>query len=212
MAGANPRGSIVTLPLIVALIAVSPIPALAQGVCAPSQDRLIIDHGQRSARLLIDGVARDVEDGDDPRVPARKFVVEVIHTNTALFTFTVAAEKFEAEELTAIRGFVGALGPYFIDAAGRVVAGRTAMDPGAAPDPVQQAAADVTAAIKEVLVELTSLDAALFNEGGLRDLDVKILKALRALSAAGDESPTLLDCSTMPARVAALRELPWPVS
>lgn len=161
---------------------------------------LVIDHKTGAARFL-DG---DFGSGDDIRVPIKvPVVVKVENTNTALYDFQIGTEKFEAEEIGALRGFLKNLGPYFVELGREALKGRGEIDtelkhafvvgvPEEAKVPLavrlQELKEKLEKEIDDLRDALTGVNASLFGPKGIVNTELQAQQILAAM-ADGDNEP-----------------------
>ncbi len=111
--------------------------------------------------------------------------------------------------------FVGALGPYFVEAAGPIAARASSDDAAKLRDPklvdpvataakVEAATDKLVAATATLSIDLKGLDERIFGQGGIRWVDLELAATLHALAAAVDEAPSPSGCSVVPTAVGVL--------
>jgi hypothetical protein len=94
-------------------------------------------------------------------------VFEVTNTNTALYAFAFDAKKFEADEITVLKGFTKALGGYLPDAAKALVEAK---------------AVTQTAPTGDVKRALENVHNDVLGENGLMQTDTAVVHALEDMA------------------------------
>ena len=155
---------------------------------APARTVLVVDHEKRTAYLEA-RPKKPVRHGEEVRVASTSapVVVRVENTNTVLYKFEVKGMEVEAQEIKALRGFLKALGPYFLEAArheapplGEMFRMPEAHRARELDEPRRRLAEELNA-IRE---ELRSINNSVFGSDGLLNTELRALETLAAMRRA----------------------------
>ncbi len=131
---------------------------------------LSLDHATGALSLSLPGRSpRPVSSGDTVAVPAGVPVAVVVTgTNTALYSYSLAAEKGDAPQLDSLNRFLSAAAPFLVDIPRTLIQSQ-----GPDDDPSQ-------AVLREI-------DDALFGPSGVHRTYLAVEGALRKMSASGGD-------------------------